>query len=125
MLNPSTADAQIDDPTIRRCLGFAWLWGYGSLEVVNLFAYRTPHPQHLRKVPDPVGPENDRYLVAAIQRADRVVVAWGNRGEGRSYACLKLIGSEKQPYCLGITQKGQPIHPLYVRKTAPLIPFQI
>lgn len=80
LLNPSTADGRRDDPTIRRCIGFAREWGFGGLEVVNLFACRSTHPGGLRSAQDPVGPENDRFLAAAWDRADRVIVAWGNHG---------------------------------------------
>lgn len=120
MLNPSRADAIVDDPTIRRCLGFARTWGYGSLEVVNLFAYRTSHPSNLAQVADPVGPENDRYLEAAMERCDRagirVVIAWGNGGLllGRNEEVLRAIAREDL-YCLGVTKRGQPRHPLYLK----------
>ena len=66
-LNPSTADHRVDDPTIRRCMGFAERWGYNALRVVNLFAYRTPYPEELKKAQDPVGPYNAKHLGAAIR----------------------------------------------------------
>ncbi|MCY7334496.1 MAG: DUF1643 domain-containing protein [Pseudanabaena sp. CAN_BIN31] len=81
MLNPSKADAYIDDPTLRRCIGFAKSWGFGSLLVINLFAYRSTKPSELRQVNDPVGSQNDRYLKKAIKSADKVVVAWGDNGK--------------------------------------------
>jgi hypothetical protein len=77
MLNPSTADATEDDPTIRRCVGFARRERCGVLEVVNLFAFRATNPQALRSAPDPVGPANDRFIEKAVERADLIVVAWG------------------------------------------------
>ena len=77
MLNPSTADASRDDPTIRRCIGFARAWGFGGVEVANLFALRATDPRHLRGVPDPVGPRNARSLKLALAHASLVVVAWG------------------------------------------------
>jgi hypothetical protein len=77
MLNPSTADATEDDPTIRRCTGFARREGCGVLEVVNLFAYRATDPAELRTAPDPVGPANDHHIKAALGRVALVVVAWG------------------------------------------------
>jgi len=114
MLNPSTADATRDDPTIRRVIGFARSWGYGSVEVVNLFAYRAPYPRILRTVPDPIGPQNDRYLVQAVRRAQLVVAAWGTGHlPGRDRAVIGLLGESL--YCLGTTQGGCPRHPLYVR----------
>ena len=120
MLNPSTADARRDDPTIRRCIGFARSWGFGSVEVVNLFAYRTPDPEVLRRAPDPVGPENDRYLRRAARRAQRLIVAWGNRGGllGRDEAVMRLLRKDGTVHCLGRTQAGHPRHPLYLRKDA-------
>jgi hypothetical protein len=117
MLNPSKADAYIDDPTLRRCIGFAKSWGFGSLTVINLFAYRSAKPSELRQVNDPVGAQNDRYLKKAIKSADKVVVAWGNNGKlmQRDRMILDLLSIYNvQPYCLGITKAGYPRHPLYV-----------
>jgi hypothetical protein len=128
MLNPSTADATQDDPTIRRCIGFARAWGYGALEVVNLFACRATDPERLRRVPDPVGPENDRHILRAVRRASETVVAWGNRGVhlGRHDAVLRLLRRRRVAvHCLGRTQAGHPRHPLYLRTDAPLMPFEI
>ena len=115
MLNPSTADAIADDPTIRRCSGFARAWGYGELEVCNLFAYRTPYPRELLGVEDPVGPSNDRFLSRAAARADRVLAAWGVVGMRSARAAVVLENLRKVPLsCLGRTRDGAPRHPLYV-----------
>ncbi len=117
MLNPSKADANIDDPTLRRCINFAKSWGFGSLIVVNLFAFRTARPLDLRQVDDPIGSQNDRYLKKAIKSADKVVVAWGNKGKlmQRDRLVLELLSKHNvQPHCLGITKVGSPRHPLYV-----------
>ena len=117
MLNPSKADADIDDPTLRRCINFAKSWGCGSLMVVNLFAYRSASPLDLKKVDDPVGKQNDRYLKKAIKSADQVVVAWGNNGKlmQRDRFVLELLSKHNiQSHCLGITKAGYPRHPLYV-----------
>jgi hypothetical protein len=117
MLNPSKADASIDDPTLRRCISFAKFWDYGSLIVVNLFAFRTASPLELKKVDNPIGKQNDRYLKKAIKSADRVVVAWGNNGKlmQRDRLVLELLSKHNiQPHCLGITKAGYPRHPLYV-----------
>jgi hypothetical protein len=123
MLNPSTADATRDDPTIRRCIGFARRWGHGSLEVVNLFAWRATDPAvfYQREAwhdADPIGPENDRAILAAVGRAATVIAAWGMHGElmGRGAAVEAMITrAGVDLWCLGITRKGyHPRHPLYL-----------
>ena len=78
MLNPSKADEKRNDATIRRCVGFARSWGFGILEVVNLFALMSTNPEALLKAKDPVGPDNDAAIRAALEVADTVVLAWGN-----------------------------------------------
>jgi hypothetical protein len=113
-LNPSTADETHDDPTIRRCVGFARRWGYGGLIVVNLFAWQTTDPRALRKAIDPVGLENDAWILRGQEEADRVVAAWGNGGTFRGRAG-EVLPRLREPYALGINQSGQPVHPLYVR----------
>lgn len=118
MLNGSTADAKKDDPTLRRCIGFARKWKYGSLEVVNLFGYRTTFPQELMQAKDPVGPENDRYIKETVSRAVMVIVAWGVHGvfRKRDADVLKLLKEcHIVPRCLGKTKTGHPKHPLYLR----------
>jgi len=124
MLNPSTADAIADDPTIRRCIRFAQTWGSGSLFVVNLFAYRATHPKKLQQAPDPIGPDNDRYLSIAHQQARTTIAAWGNKGrmQQRDRAVLRLFQGQEL-HCLGTTQHRQPRHPLYLNSNTPLIPF--
>ncbi len=73
MLNPNSADASLNDPTITRCINFALSWGYGRLEVVNLFAYRTSKPSLLKQVTEPIGKDNDRYVVETAQRSDKPI----------------------------------------------------
>lgn len=116
MLNPSTADAHSDDPTLRRCLSFARRWGYGGVEVVNLFAWRATDPRQLTLAPDPIGPRNDSIVAAAAAAARAVVVAWGAGGAlgGRDQVVAALL-RQHQPRCLGVTAAGAPRHPLYVR----------
>lgn len=116
MLNPSTADADRNDPTIRRCIQFAHSWGYGAVDVVNLFAFRATQPQILRQVKAPIGRENNRHLQAVCDRADAIVLAWGNWGTlyERDRAVLNLLGGQNL-FCLGVTRSNQPRHPLYVR----------
>ncbi len=126
MLNPSTADALEDDPTIRRVRSFSESAGHSSFEVVNLFAYRTPSPSHLwsRKVPI-VGRQNRDYLRQAIQNADRVIVAWG-AAENRRMAfhvdalCNLFRSAGVRPWCLGKCRSGAPKHPLYLAAATPL-----
>ena len=122
MLNPSKADASVNDPTIRRCIGFARDWGYGSLEVVNLFSYRATRPQQLKQASDPVGDETDEFILAASDRAELLVLAWGNWGTllNRDRDVLELLG-DLPSYCLGRNRSGQPRHPLYLpRQTSPV-----
>jgi hypothetical protein len=133
MLNPSTADATTDDATIRRCKGFAEREGYGALEVVNLFAWRATDPQELRTVPDPVGPDNDRHILAAATRAGTVVAGWGAYvlslgmvgAERVGWVAGKLERAGVQLCCLGISGAGQPRHPLMLRADAPLQPWSL
>ena len=119
MLNPSTADALADDPTIRRCVGFARAWGYGSLSVVNLFALRATDPKALYRHADPVGPDNDAVIAAAARVADVVVAAWGAHGthRDRGDAVARLIAevAGRAVHRLSLTGDGQPGHPLYLK----------
>lgn len=116
MLNPSTADASHDDPTIRRCLSFARSWGFGRLDVVNLCAYRATSPAVLLAADDPFGPENGQHLLAALTNADLVVAAWGNHGR-----VFTPPPFGRAVHHLGLTKLAQPRHPLYVHgETRPL-----
>ncbi len=120
MLNPSTADATRDDPTIRRCIGFARSWGYGRLEVVNLFAFRAASPGELFAAGDPTGPENAWWLSRA-NRTD-IVVAWGNHGR-RAAGGVREAVARARTWCMGLTALGQPVHPLYVPGSRQPRPF--
>ena len=118
MLNPSTADANADDPTIRRCLGFSRAWGYRRLLVVNLFALRATQPAVLARARSPVGKENDRAIIVAAGAADLMVCAWGVHGSLRErdqevHALLNNAGTELRH--VGVTRSGHPRHPLYLR----------
>jgi hypothetical protein len=118
MLNPSTADADTDDPTIRRCIAFSKAWGFGGLAVVNLFALRATNPQSLRHHDDPVGPDNDDAILDAAINLDRVVCAWGRHAcyLGRGFEVGRmLVSSGCDPMALAINKDGSPKHPLYVR----------
>jgi hypothetical protein len=125
MLNPSTADAERDDPTIRRCGGFARAWGFGAMTVVNLFALRATDPARLRRARDPIGRDNDRHIAEAAAGADALVLAWGIHGalRDRDRAVLALL-SELRPSCLGLTRGGHPRHPLYLPRAAAPVPFR-
>ena len=128
MLNPSTADAQVDDPTIRRCKGFARREGAGGVFVVNLYAYRATNPRFLRICADPVGPDNDvwlqRVIAGTVETGTPVVAAWGASAvPGRVRAVLRLVpGADWR--CLGVTRAGAPRHPLYVKGDQSLVPFR-
>ena len=124
MLNPSTADAVRDDPTIRRCVGFARAWGYRRVAITNIFAFRSPSPPELRRAADPVGPQNDRWLLRAAAQADRIVCAWGAYGAlgNRDAEVLTLLRGFPLEH-LGITMHGHPRHPLYVAAGAVPLPY--
>jgi hypothetical protein len=128
MLNPSTADASKDDPTIRRCVGFARRWDCGQLVVLNLFAWRTADPADLKRAAEPVGPANcawfDRFL--GRDRDCLVICGWGvhggHQGQDRIvFGWLSRLGVE--PVALGVTRGGHPRHPLYLPYSAELVPF--
>jgi hypothetical protein len=127
MLNPSTADGEIDDPTIRRCVGFAKSWGYDRLEVINLFAYRATSPADLLALghdDDPVGIDNQRHVSIALDDAGLVVCAWGVHG---AHLCQDettlgwIHDQDCQTWALKLTKNGHPSHPLYL--PAHLQPF--
>lgn len=114
MLNPSTADAEVDDPTVVKCGTYARRWGYGGILVCNLYALRSPHPHMLRQHPDPVGPDNDEHLRALLAGPADVVGAWGAlASNSRVDAVLAMPGSERL-LALRETKTGQPGHPLYL-----------
>ena len=121
-LNPSTADATRDDATSRVCINYAMRWGYGGLLLGNLFAWRCTDPAGLRNVPDPIGPDNDRWLRRLHRQADLVVCAWGKSGAylDRDARVLKFL---HDPHCLTRLQDGRPGHPLY--KKADLRPVPL
>jgi hypothetical protein len=127
MLNPSTADADVDDPTIRRCMGFTQRLGADALVVVNLFGYRATDPGELVEVggDDAVGPDNGGNVRAACNMGETIIAAWGalkNPLRGAAGEIVALI--RKGGYalkCLGKTKDGSPRHPLYVRADAPLM----
>ncbi len=130
MLNPSSADELVEDPTVSRCVNFTRAWGFGTMEIVNLYAYRTPKPERLRNVTDPVGPDNLTYVQDAMRHADKIVVGWGAKVDVMQHNPSPVIAAEMAEHefspvhCLGVTVKtGHPRHPLFVRKDKTLEVF--
>jgi hypothetical protein len=126
-LNPSTADAYEDDPTVRRDIGFAQDWGFGGMIKLNLFAYRSTDPFGLLSVDDPVGPDNDKAIVDVVSLVRRVVLAWGSHGSPAHLGALVakraaavremvLAHASGEVGDLGVNADGQPRHPLYLPK---------
>lgn len=124
MLNPSTADAHTDDPTIRRCIGFAKAWSCGGISVVNLFAWRAADPDELPGVAA-VGPENDTCIIAAAEGRD-VIAAWGAHmadSKRAEFVTELLKQCARSVECLGYTATGRPRHPLYLKSDSPRLEF--
>lgn len=127
LLNPSTADAVEDDPTIRRCIGFAQQWGYSCVVVVNLFAFRTTDPGELVKCPDPVGESNERYILKNAKEAALFIAGWGTKGAilNRHNIVLDMLHSNGVVvHTLGQNGDGTPKHPLYLSKKTVLRPYR-
>ena len=123
MLNPSTADFTVDDPTIRRCIRFAEDWAHTHLVVVNLYALRSTNPKGLWTHIDPVGPENNAYLTKIAKEYETVVCAWGANAKLDRVAQVAKIFTDAgcRMLCLGVTKSGAPRHPLYVKADTQLI----
>nr|WP_209605166.1 DUF1643 domain-containing protein [Sinorhizobium kostiense] len=132
MLNPSTADADVDDPTIRRCIRFSQAWGYGGMIVGNIFALRSTDPAALLIAADPVGPMNDEMIIEACTefmpaeygRRD-VIAAWGAHPFAATRAVHVLSISTIDVFCLGTTKEGHPRHPLYVKSDQPRVHYDV
>lgn len=124
MLNPSKADALVDDPTIRRCISFARRWGFGGIDVANLFAYRATDPAELADAASPLGRENLRELLTMItdfESVGEVICAWGAwtghpviRRLVVGYVMGRAKAAGRELWCLGETKAGAPKHPLYL-----------
>lgn len=129
MLNPSTADAEIDDPTIRRCMAFTQRLGWDAMCVVNLFAYRATDPRTLVEVgaETAMGPDNGGWVRKACHQGALTIAAWGalrHPFDGCARDIVKIIkGGGYSLKCLGKTKDGFPRHPLYLRADAPLLDF--
>lgn len=121
MLNPSTADAEKFDPTVRRCFNYAKAWGYGTMRVGNLFAYRATKPKDLidahRREVDVIGPENDEAIRSMAKMSDLILCAWGAKDFSVKRAeAVKAILAEYPLHCLRETHLRHPVHPLYQSK---------
>lgn len=133
MLNPSTADECIDDPTVRKCTLFADSWGYGNIIIVNLFALRATDPKEIYWTEDPVGPDNHKHVKEILEQSifwDKflVVCAWGNHGrymEQNSAMIGWLEDQSVKPHYLKMTKKKEPSHPLYLPKKLKPIPWEV
>jgi hypothetical protein len=127
MLNPSTADAELDDPTIRRCMAFARREGFGGIRVMNLFAFRATSPDDMKAAADPIGPANDFHLARLLNSAGApALAAWGAHGDHLDRARqVRAMAAERNArlVCLGKTAGGHPRHPLYIRGDQPLEEF--
>lgn len=128
-LNPSTATADEDDPTIRRCIAFSKAWGASSYVMLNLFAFRATDPKDMKRAADPVGPLNDERILWWItnELTGVVVCAWGAHGEFQKRAddvvALLRMNMRGIPACLGKTKDGHPKHPLYLAKATQPVPM--
>ncbi len=133
-LNPSTADARQDDPTIRRCMDFARRWKKGGIRMLNLFALRATSPTKLGQHEDPIGPENDGRLIRELtsQEARRpgtlIIACWGAHGSHRNRAeavrDLLVAESRRVPlFCLGRNRDSSPKHPLYLKSSTVPVPY--
>ena len=121
-LNPSTADENYDDPTIRRCVDYAHRWGYGGLVMTNLFAFRATLPIDLKNAKFPIGEQNNQYIINLHKNSGLTVAVWGNDGcfKDRDKEVLSLV---TKLVCLKINKTGQPAHPLYQNKATKLINY--
>lgn len=128
MLNPSKADAEISDPTVTRCWKRAETLGFGSLIVWNAGAGRATDPNDWKRMDDPIGPENDYYIMRLLNecmdRDGKAIVGWGVHGTFMNRHLIigdiaKAIGISL--YCLGATKEGHPRHPLYVPYDQPSV----
>jgi len=123
LLNPATGDTELRHrPTLERCISRSRAAGHTGLVIVNLFAFRDTNPRNLRNASDAVGPFNNEVLRVITTAGAQTIAAWGGHGRlgGRSGQVGPLLDS---PMCLGMTQRGEPRHPLYVAGDTPLVPW--
>ena len=126
-LNPCTAKAKTNDPTIKKCIELAKSWevdgeNYGGVVMMNLFSYCTPDPYVMKKQLDPIGIGNDYWLQLLVQETELIVAAWGDHGThlNRAHDILRML---PDMMCFNQTKKGQPVHPLYQKPQAKLKPL--
>jgi len=124
-LNPSVADEQHDDRTVRKCISFARREKFGSLTVLNIFAFRTTKSNELLKCSDPIGRDNDYHILQECENATKVVVAWGTNGKifDRSQKVLNLL-KKIRLFCFGVNRDGTPKHPLYLSLQSKLVEME-
>jgi hypothetical protein len=127
LLNPSIADAIINDPTVRRVIGFSQRFGYGAAMILNLFAFRATSPGDLLDAYDPVGPRNDEIISEHILDADLAICAWGAMHKRLRWRLKDVAPLLDGPLlkCLGRTKAGDPRHPLYLPNTADRVPWMM
>lgn len=114
-LNPSTADEKIDDPTVRRCIGFAKSWGFSGMVMLNLFAFRATDPDVMKRNSFATGPDNDEALKAVVARCGMTICCWGFHGIHQNRCGVVRFALRKHDlYHLGLTKHGHPKHPLYL-----------
>jgi len=123
-LNPSTADERQLDPTLTRILGYSLREGYAGFIMTNLFAWRATDPKDMKAASDPIGSDNDHWLLECARRCRKVVAAWGSHGSFRNRdAQVCELLRDFEVVCLARNADGAPGHPLYLKKTAPFAPF--
>lgn len=125
-LNPSTADEVLNDPTIRKCIGFASRLGFARMCMTNLFAWRSTDPLRMLEAVEPVGADNLQHIIDVAARASLIIVCWGVRGGhlGQDSVVLDALGRVgKRVHCLRITKGGFPEHPLYIPYSAQPEPY--
>lgn len=129
MLNPSTADELKNDPTVERCEQRARMWGFGGVEVFNIFGYRATDPADMKAYIDPVGPDNDDWMIDFAKKSQntKAIIGWGEHGKhrGRGEAVLNIIKQhDGRVNALKINASGHPKHPLYIGYKQKAAPFK-
>jgi len=128
MLNPSTADEVKNDPTVERCEQRARMWGFGGVEVYNIFSYRATDPSNMKAQADPIGPDNDDWMIKFAKKSHQTtaIIGWGEHGKhiGRGEEVLGIIARHKgQVHALKVNASGHPKHPLYIGYKQKAEPF--